>query len=308
MTAGLSCYTANLYRYMDVESDATRTVAESVRLAVREESGVLAFSHHAPSLDGLPDGSRLRYAGAASAAGLLPNLVEELRRYQRVLVLCDGARLPWSVARRSAPHWLLLDGHRRSEWHAVDDFTAFLLDGGEQPPYRGWLHTDVLCVAMAASSSWTGAQRRRNALAFGSPVSVPEARLLWLRRERGRPDRPEGEPVPARGWAIGDAALDLVAGRLTAPGPTMAEHLDDLWAAAGHRCFAYRWWLSRAEDEATRDRFERALAQWSRLPVVLRIAMESAERGRPRADLVRTALAALMSEGIDENGRAAGHP
>lgn len=298
---GLTCYTANLHRYLDAEWDAGRLVASSIRLSVRAEGDRVAFSHHAPPLDRLPDGSVLRYRGAESVPAALPRLAAELERHGRVLVVTDSARLPWSVTYggRPAPHWLLIDGYRADSWHAVDEFTALLPDGGRQHSHRGWLGSAELSTAMAAPPSWTPEQRRRNELAFGSPVPVNAAAALWLSRGPGASSGPP-RSAGTEGWLTGDDVLPFFADRLSGNGALLTRHLEDLWAAAGHRCFACRHRLAAEPDDDTRRELEATLARWERLPRTLRIATESADRGRPRPGLIRASLMGLLHVPDDE--------
>jgi hypothetical protein len=292
---GLSCYTASLHAYLAYEWDARTILGRSVRLAVRVDGpdGRLAFSHHQPSLDLLPDGSGLRYAAALYPAAELPQVAEDLDAHGRVIVVVDSARLPWSVTQGGppAPHWLLVDGRRADEWHVADTFTA-LLPAGEQPPYDGWLTTGQLCTAMTLPGCWTPEQQARNALAFGSPVVVPAGGTLWLRRD-------SRDPVPARPdgrWLSENMQiLRFLIGYLTERGAQGERHLDDIWAAAGHHCFAYRWRLSQGDlNDQAQQALQLALARWEDLPRVLRIAALSAQRGRPRPTLVRAVLAELL--------------
>jgi hypothetical protein len=295
--AGLSCYTANLARYLDGEWDGRALLARSVRLAVRVDlpDRRPAFSHHGIPLDRLPDGGRLRLAGAARAAEALAGVADELRRHGRALVVADLSELPWSPAFRRggpAPHWLLVDDRRGERWHVVDEFCG-LLPAGPQRPYAGWLPTAQLRRA-TAPRRWTPEQRRRNGLAFGFPVPVPEVgQRQWLRRERGGASR---AALPGR-WLVGDAlALPWLADRI-AGGPAGAvSYLDDCWAAAGHRVFAHRWRLARTDPApGQRRRIEDAAAAWDGLPRLLRLAVESAALGRPRPALTRRAFAELAS-------------
>ncbi|GAA0706697.1 hypothetical protein [Dactylosporangium roseum] len=294
--AGLSCYTANLAAYLDAEvPDVGAALARSVRLAVRAEpAGGLAFSHHNTPLDRVGDGTVLRYATLPHRAALV-GLADELSRRGRVLLVTDGSRLPWSPSRHrgtAAPHWLLVTGRRGDAWHVLDAF-AGLLPGGEQRPYTGWLSTAGLTRAAALPEAWTAEQHMRDAMAFGHPV-VPPALLgpLWLRREAE-----PGPPAPLGGdWIAGDAeALPFLAERFVEAPERAARHLDDVWTAAMHRMFRYRWLLTRPElPAARRDRLTAAHAAWEQLPSALRFAVDSARRGRPRPSLVRQTFTNLL--------------
>lgn len=290
---GLSCYTTALHGYLSAEWDATSVIARSVRLAVRVDASrrELAFSHHEPSLDLLPDGSRLRYAGAASSTDALPELTAELARHGRAVAVVDSARLRWSVTRGgpSALHWLLIEGSDERGWHVRDDFTA-LLPAGEQLPYRGWLSTQELAEAMTLPRRWQQAHRLRNQFAFGAPSVLAPSGALWLRRHHGGPGRPRTLPADPR-WLTGDAqVLPFLADYAAGSAMAITDHLEDLWAAAGHRSFAYRWRLEHAREESTREALEAALLQWEALPRLLRVAVESSARGRPRPTLISSAL------------------
>jgi hypothetical protein len=302
-TAGLSCYTAALHRYLAAEWDATAILARSVRLSVRagEDGSLLAFSHHHPSLDLLPDGSRLRYAGAGSGAGsgraALAGVAAELDRHGRAIVVTDSGRLPWSITYGgpSSPHWLLVEGHDARGWRVVDDFTALHPDG-EQLPHTGWLDDAGLAEAMNLPARWPQpAHRMRNALAFGATVAVTPGRALWLRRSSA-PAAPIRPNPDGGSWRAGEAdALTFLIDRATADERIVTEHLDDLWAAAGHQAFACRWRLDQPRGELERARLAAAHDRWSALPRVLRVAVESAARGRPRISLVRATLVELRT-------------
>jgi hypothetical protein len=292
---GLSCYTANLACYLAGEWDADAIVARSVRLAVCSVSpSTIAFSHHDPSLDRLPDGTRLQYVGAPSPALALRGVAEEIAAHGRALVVVDSARLRWSptYGLAPAPHWLLVDDHAHARWHVVDRFSGLLPDG-EQQPFAGWLDAAHLRAAMALPA-WSPLQKLRNLLAFGAPLEVPErARAVWLRRDGSEP-RSAAE-LEGR-WLVGDReALPFLADRLAESGADGAAYLDDLWAAAGHRSFAYGWQLAAGEaDERRRQALEAALAAWGKLPQLLRFAVDSARRRRPRPALVRGAFEKLL--------------
>lgn len=290
--AGLSCYTANLGCYLAFEwAAAEARVAGSVRLAVRTDlpDGELAFSHHRQRLDLLPDGSALRYA-AATPAATLAAATAELDRHGRVLLVVDNARLPWSPSYGSAaaaPHWLLVRGRQGDRWDVLDQF-AGLLPGGEQAPYAGRLGTAELLAALRPAAPWSAAQHRRNALAFGLPVPVPSG-ATWLRRV---PDADaDVDDLPDR-WAGAGEALGFLTDHLLRHGGDAVPYLEDLWSAAGHHVFRYRW-LARTATGADRERLDALRDAWRRLPSALRFAVDSARRGRPRPALVRRTLEEL---------------
>jgi hypothetical protein len=288
--AGLSCYTANLAGYLASERpDGQQWLAESVRLAVRTDGpdGELAFSHHQYPLDQLPDGTRLAYAGAADGADVIAGLTAELREHGRVLVVADNARLPWSPALGTgppAPHWLLITGREGPGWQVRDAFTG-LLAAGEQLPFAGTLATKQLLSAMRPPPRWSAQQDRRNALAFGFPVPVPPGQARqWLRRI---PD--DHRPAELAGtWLTDDeAVLSFLAEHLAGHPERAERYLDDLWSAAAHRVFSYRWLADRPGQPAgDRELLTAGADAWSRLPAALRFAVESAARGRPRDSLV----------------------
>jgi hypothetical protein len=292
---GLSCYTASLHGYLAHEWDAARIVAGSVRLALRVDlpGGELAFSHHQPSLQLLPDGTCLRYAAASYPAAALPAVAGELRKHGRAIVVADAAKLPWSAIRggQSTPHWLLIDAADGGRWHIVDDFTA-LLTAGWQSPHRAWLSSAQLSDAMTLPTRWRPEQQARNAFAFGSPVPVPHGSALWLARcaravTAGSKDQ--------RWLDTDDRLLPFVASYLTEHGAAAERYLDDIWAAAGHRSFAYRWQLGQGPSLRRRQALELAIDRWDKLPQLLRIAVGRAQRGRPRPVLVHMAIEELLS-------------
>jgi hypothetical protein len=281
VTRGLSCYTESLAAYLEGEWDADELVARSVRLAVRD-STPLAFSHHDPSLDRLPDGTCLRYAGAPTADAALVGVAGELSRHGRVVVVVDNARLPWSPAygRAPAPHWLLLDDRRAGEWHVVDRFSG-LLPSGEQAPHVGWLDERTLRAAMTLPR-FSPAQEQRNRLVFGAPAEVPEGAALWLRR-----DGSGGSAELGDGWLLDDReSLHLLADYAGRGGD--GAYLEDVWAAVGHRAFAYQRCLETGDGP--REALETAKKCWEDLPRLLRFAAESGQRSRPRPKLARAAF------------------
>jgi hypothetical protein len=296
--SGLSCYTANLRSYLAREWDADAVVARSVRLAVEVDrpDGYVAFSHHEPSLDRLPDGSWLTFAGCDDTDVALHGVARSLDDDGSVLVVVDQARVPWSVLhrRQPAPHWLLVDGRDGDRWHVADDFAALTVHG-EQFPHRGWVGTDELASAMRLPPRWEPEQELRNEIAFGSRVVVPPHRHLWLRRTVDRPPPPAGSSAAGR-WLVGDeAVLPYLIDRLGGDEPVPPYLLDDIWAVAGHRSFAHRWRLGTGLPADVEAAAGEALSLWEKVPQLLRFAAASAARGKPRHSLVRATLEAVLA-------------
>lgn len=296
--SGLSCYTGSLAVYLAGEGvDAADVLADSIRLAVRTDlpGDALAFSHHRFALDVLPGGDRLRYASAADPVAGMACAADELARHGRVIVVVDNAELPWSPSYGigpSAPHWLVLDGRDGDRWHVLDAFDGLLPAGGQEP-FTGWLPTASLLAALTLPRHWSAEQRRRNELAFGFPVAVPDGPgATWLRRE---PRTGDAIPDLPGHWLFGTAdALPFLVEYLGDCSPVRTEPvLDDVWAAARHHVFRHRRLAGVAGENA--QRHDAAAHAWSGLPQAVRFAVESAVRGRSRASLVRTTLAHLVS-------------
>lgn len=301
MTA-LSCYTANLAAYLRrLRTDADRWVARSVRLAVgtdHAEPELLAFSHHAWPVNALPSGEALGYRAAAGTDAAFEGIAAELAATGAVLVVADGARLPWSPSGAApAPHFVLVDGRTGGCWHVVDEFSALAAGGLQHEPFSGWVPDAALLHMIAPVTPIRPEQRLRNRLAFGAPVPVPPPeRFLWLATGA------QTAEALAGGWTTDPAAaLDVLAGRLAATiGMTTDDRLlEDVWAAAQHH--VHRYALLGDELGPTA---ETAAAAWRALPRTLRFAADSARRGRPRASLVTTTLAQLR--GIEDELRSQG--
>ncbi len=296
----LSCFTANLHAYAAREWDVDAWLARSVRLAARVDASgrADAFSHHDPPLDTLPDGSRLEFRGADSWPDARSEIEDELVRHGRVLLLVDGTRLPWSVAREGStavPHWVLLDDPAPGRWHLTDEFEA-LLPTGEQRPGAGWLAVEDVPSAHGGPKEVPDRAWTRADLAFGALRTVPRRAAAWLvRRPPGEPGVPE-PGLPGTGWLLGaDRVCRHLAAQLATSDPSPAD-VDDLWAAAGHHAFALAWESAHpgaAGDAAGPDpRCPRAEA-WTMLPRVVRFVTESTARGRARPGLVARALTRL---------------
>jgi hypothetical protein len=311
---GLSCYTANLAGYLAAEWSAATLIARSVRLAVRADlpGGQLAFSHHAQPLDRLPDGARLEYAAAVTPAAALREIACELDMYGRVIVVTNNPALPWAPDGDAAPHWMLIDGKRGRDWRVCDSFSG-LMPAGPQEPFTGWLTREQLSVAMDLPT-WSPEQRQRNMLAFGYPVPLPHGELaqvpraMWLRRVAPSASA-AAPPAVLRGrWLTRDAEIFPFLAERLADAAVASRCLDDCWAAAGHRAFAYRWRLATGADGAAeRRRIAVALKQWEQLPRVLRFAAEASRRGRSRPSLLQFVFAGLLAAetGLPVPGRDA---
>jgi len=294
--SALSCYTANLLEYLWRRCDnAHVALARSVRLAVRTDlpEGLLAFSHHARPLHHLPDGSRLAYRGAATAAAAVDGIAAELAAHGQVLIVTNRGRLPWGAPSgdREAPHFALIDSHR-GRWHVIDRFAA-LLPEGPQETFAGWISTAVLRRALSFTMPVPAQQLLRNEYAFGFPVRLPDdGAFQWIVRVPPAEGEPAAE-LPGD-WVLGSpAALDYLRGYLVArAGDGAAEvFLDDLWAAARHHAFRHRLGIAGtgARADAAQACADAAQA-WTALPMTLRFAYDSARRGRPRASLIGAAF------------------
>lgn len=291
----LSCYTANLAEYLAGEyRDPLGRIARSVRLAVRSEGRLVAFSHHCVPLNALPDGHHLAYAGAPTAATAIECLTAELRAHGRTLVVAQTVNMPWSAVTTGlgAPHFLLVDDRRGPAWHVTDSFSA-MLPAGRQQPFSGWLQNDQLLGCMQPRATLSPVHRLRNQHAFGLPVPLPlDGTYQWLIRASG-PTQPlaHGQWITEPAAAL-DFLTEACLAMMTGPGDPVL--LDDIWACAQHHTFRYTHLLA-ADHLADDLRSQAAEARqiWHDLPMTLRFAAESALRGRPRPSLITAAFAVL---------------
>ncbi|MET0135821.1 MAG: hypothetical protein ABW215_19745 [Kibdelosporangium sp.] len=291
---GLSCYSANLAMYLlPHRSDALDVVARSVRLAVRpgEEP---AFSHHSVPLHQLRPGGELGYAAAGTGADAIEALAGEVNRNGQVLVLTGRAVLPWSVPEpgHGAPHLLLVDSHSGSRWHVVDEFSA-LRPAGRQDPYTGWITDEELLKAMEPNPAPAAEHKLRNEHAFGFPVPLPpDGTYQWLAFQ---PSRTTGSDLPDE-WLTG---IDEVFEALTEfwsgldGNPDRRRFLEDMWACSQHHTYRYNWLVT--SQDADPEAFTDAIAAWQNLPMALRFAADSADRGRARPSMVRTTFDQLRA-------------
>ncbi|MGP2436200.1 hypothetical protein [Streptomyces sp. JW3] len=285
----LSCYTSSLLAHLELTRcvpEPGNRLAEAVRLAVRTDlpDGRLAFSQH-DRID-RAGGRELAYRGTAEWDVARAALLAELADTGAVLAVGNTRHLPWApqFGRRSVPHWLLLTDHHDGSWRVLDRFAA-LLPLGEQHPYDGRLDDDGLRAALTPPGALPRAMALRDAYALGSVVAVPPAgHYRWLVRQRT-----SGPAPAATGHWLTDPehVMSFLADRFTDDAGIFADHADDLWAAARHQ--RYRL-AARGATAASPAAAAAAAASWEKLPRALRIAVESAERGRPRPGVMRQAL------------------
>ena len=296
MTAeGLSCYTGNLAAYLEqYDEDAAGRIARSIRVAVRSGSpdGALAVSHHAVPLHWLPGGGELRYRGSPDRDTALREIAAELDTRGQVLAVGNSGCLPWASGAAAAPHFLLVNEQKDGRcWHVVDRFAALLPEGGEQEPFEGWLEDAAFAGILDPICPLPPQQRLRNEHAFGFPVPLPpEGSYQWLVRVDSDPGQQAG--LPGDWTDRPGAALDLLADWFTS-GEQSAVLLADAWAIARHHIYRYENLLGHSADDGIREAATRALSSWQRLPQALRFAYESAQRGRARPSLIKTAFGQL---------------
>ncbi|MHC3470951.1 hypothetical protein ACYF6T_19870 [Streptomyces sp. 7R007] len=279
----LSCYTTNLVAYLDRdEPGAAYRLAHAVRLAVRTDlpGGGLAFSQH-HRIDRTGAGWELGYRGAADWERARAGLRREASANGAVLASGNTRHMPWSSQSGTVgvPHWILLRARAHGRWHVTDHFAA-LLPRGEHRPHSGEL-TDNELRALLTPVGDRGPAAVRDALALGEPVPVPPpGEYRWLVRQ------PHTVPRPLPGSWLDEprAVLDFLAGRVAADVPTLVDHADDLWAAARHHC--HRITVLAGRGLLPEPAAGAAAERWSKLPQTLRFAAMSAQRGRPRPELV----------------------
>ena len=302
--AQLSCYSTSLVAYLlRYQPAVTGRMAAAIRLAVRTDlpGGQVAFSHHR-RVD-RHDGHELHYAGAARPSEATAGVRAELAAAGAVIVVANTSRLPWSPAylRAATPHWLLLSNVRDDQFQLVDPLEA-LLPHGEQAPFAGWVSQAELLRYMELPGGCAEHVARRDRLALGAAVEVPDAaRWRWLRRGRAAAPAggPDGDQHPAGGeWLLDTAAaLRWLAGRVAGDAAALDRCVDDLWAASRHHVFRAGWLRDRGLLPARHA--DLAAARWAELPRALRFAADSACRGRPRAGMVRTTLERLADVADD---------
>ncbi|MFG2942378.1 hypothetical protein [Streptomyces sp. NPDC048282] len=286
--AELSCYTAGLVAYLEPRvPDIRDRLAAAVRLRVRTDppDGGLAFSHHA-RVDIDHRGRGLVHRGADDWAAARAALDAELSRHGSVLAVGNTRHIPWSPSYGGAEtsHWVVLRRHGDAGWHVRDDFDA-LTPHGTQTAYEGLLDDAELRALLTPLSRTTAQAVSRDRHALGEATELaPYTGYRWLElSDTPDPAAPEGT------WVEGLLpALRLVADTVCADPDALARHADDIWTCARHQRFRL---ASRPEAAGAAE----AAAAWGSLPQAVRFGIASAERGRYREGVVRTAFDQLIS-------------
>jgi hypothetical protein len=291
--ADLSCYTTNLAEYLSWEvTDIRWHIASAIRLGVRTGPAArLVFSQHTrmDQHHGAGGGHELAYRGTASWDAAREALAEELAYSGQVLVVTDAAHLPWSPypADQHGPHWILLRAQRNETWLVVDKFSTMTMYG-RQHPFEGWLTDAQVQHAMTPMPGLSLAVRNRDAHALGARVPVPPATSYrWLARTTV--SEPSNED-----WSIETLpTLRLLADRLAVDDEAVIDAVDDLWAAGVHQQFRLATFTERGL--APGSLVEPVAVAWTKLARSLRFAAKSAQRGKPRPDLVVPAFDRLLT-------------
>ncbi|CAM3540756.1 hypothetical protein KIPE111705_13380 [Kibdelosporangium persicum] len=289
-SAELSCYTTNLAEYLSREvADLQWHIASAIRLGVRAAPGSrLVFSQHT-RMDQDREDQELAYRASASWDVARELVAGELARSGQVLVVTDAAHLPWSPypEDQHGPHWILVRARRNDTWLVVDRFSTMTMHG-RQYPFEGWLTDAQLRRAMKPMPGLPVAVRNRDAHALGTRVPLPpDTSYRWLAKV------PASAPS-TEDWSV-DAlpTLRLLADRLTVDDEAVVDAVDDLWAAGVHQRFRLTAFTERGLTSVSL--VEPVLAAWSKLARSLRFAAKSAQRGKPRPDLVVPAFDRLIT-------------
>lgn len=294
-TNELSCYSTALAGYLRRgDPTAPLRVARAIRTAVRVDlPSHLEFSHH-ERVDHDDSGRMLVYRSAAGWAETRAALTGAVQAYGAVLAVGNARFLPWSPhhGRSAVPHWIQLDAERDGDWHVTDDFDA-LLPCGTQRPFDGWLDDAALRTALTPVGPLAREIEARERYALGTAATLPPTtHYRWLDYAAQDHHRDQGE------WLTEpEAVLGHLTERLAEDDGLLARQVDDLWAVARHQVYRLRTLADAGElPPATAHR---AADCWSGLPRALRLAAESAARGRRRPGTVRRAFAGLpRTEGV----------
>jgi hypothetical protein len=223
-----------------------------------------------------PDPAAVLAANAAALDAARP----EMERYLAALRACQDGAL--ALNQLVLDVWLL--GRARA-LHAA--WLASLPTRAVEAAIAGQnAHHDTAAAMAAAATAaqrdgvrlpCSRASRQRPALAGPGIRHIPFRRVARRMADRRR-----------RGAAF-------LAQQVADQGAAAARYLDDLWNAARHRSFRYRWLAERPDvPESQRELCAAAGAAWARLPAELRIAVDSAARGRPRVALLTASVEHLL--------------
>ncbi|GAB2975373.1 hypothetical protein LWP59_31730 [Amycolatopsis acidiphila] len=283
----LTCYSANLVAYLEVEDpDVAGRLASAVHLWVGADpkSDVLIFSHY-NRIDTCRDGSVLAYRGARDWHNARAGIDAELECRGRVLVVGNTWHLPWSPSsgRDEAPHWFLVHRHERGHWHVSDHFAA-MTARGEQSPHDGWLTDDAFRASISPLTRPTTEQLHRERHALGNATTMPDhTHYRWLERAGPVPATSNDDPEWSREPAT---VLDVLSRRFCTDPGLLVRQAPDLWSASRHQ----RYRLAMSGNGASE-----AAGAWGALPRAVRTTTESARRGRPRPGLLEQALGRILA-------------
>lgn len=287
----LSCYTAAMATWLDLRgADWPTALGAGCGLDLREDpaDGLLGFRHFPRSPRTGPDPALpLLRVGADSPEDMVDGIAAELAESGCVIVVGDTFELPWLHTRghRHEPRWFVVDRRVGDRWHVRDAFTA-TDEHGVQLPWDGWLGHDEFLRAATGVAVLRDVFRLRERYAFGDDdhTGLDRRHQWFVVVDDPLPD----EPGPAPRWSTGAAALRRLAEHAAAQGDRPEfyhRYSDDLWTAARHRALfqlrVLRDWPESTKDHPLLGELAELVADWDRLPMLLRYARISLERGRP---------------------------
>ncbi|GAA5090732.1 BtrH N-terminal domain-containing protein [Nocardia iowensis] len=253
------------------------------------EDDLLLFEH-----DGTPPlpALGLRVNGADDWATAYHALEEQVAEHGSVVLLADIFHLPWQRGhqRWHAPHWLAIvetiDG-----W-LVEDPLTMTTELGPQTGQR------VPVLSAAELRGWSTGLGAGDTVALLREQAMAGSRDIHIGRTYRWLEAQPSEPSPPReGRLVGADALVALASRYQfASTPDDFTQLDDLWQALRQRELLL--WAAEFDpevlDAAGRDHWERAVAQWRKLPPLLMHArMRAAAGGTVQTGLIAETLLSL---------------
>ncbi|MEU9375347.1 hypothetical protein AB0D94_16430 [Streptomyces sp. NPDC048255] len=309
----LSCYGAALAAYLDATGrDWLSVLGSSCPLDTRAEGeGVHAFRHLPAGLRAAGGPLPLVRRGASGEDEALAGIAEEYAAAGAVVVVGDSFNLPWLTAhgKRHAPHWFVVDGYEDGRWHLRDAFRA-TDDLGDQTSWSGWADDGRLRAWSRRVPELTLPFLLQERHAFGDEDdSALHAGHQWF-AVRGPSDLEPAPDARPESWRSGPDALLALAGHFERYGGHEDGYAqaDEIWTAARQRALYLRYvtWQGRtgqAPDEGTVERLSALVADWARLPMMIRFARLSL--GRPGGARTRPLVAALRQLAADESAALA---